>query len=396
MIGQNLFRRWIILAGISVVALTPGVAARGNQTGHPRVTVLRTPQGGIQPQVAVDARGVLHLLYFKGDPSCGDIYYARKAPGAAEFSDPIRVNSQSGCAIAMGSVRGPQLALGRNGRVHVAWMAAHPEGPERAAPMLYTRLNDTKSAFEPERNVMQFATGLDGGASVAADKFGNVYVVWHANPQHNGEAHRRVWVAWSSDEGKTFAREIPADPFIEQEPTGACGCCGMRALTDEGGTLYIFYRAATNEIHRDTVLLVSRDYGRHFVAEWVAKWELNACPMSTDFISRTRLNTLIAWETAGQVFYARVAPGGDKISEAVAPPGPGGDRKHPVVVSNARGEILLAWTDGTAWQRGGSVAWQVFDEGGRPLSQKGNLPGLPVWDLVAAFAGTDGRFTILY
>jgi len=282
--------------------------------------------------------------------------YARTSSGAAEFSEPIRVNSKPGSAMAIGSVRGPQLAIGRNGRVHVAWMGAHPEGPEKTLPMLYTRLNDAGTAFEPERNVMQFAAGLDGGASVAADNFGNVYVVWHANPQNDGEAHRRVWVARSRDDGKTFAREIPADPPIGGKPTGACGCCGMRALTGEDGTLYILYRAATDEIHRDMILLASWDHGQHFVADRVAAWQLNACPMSTDFIARTPSGILIAWETAGQVFYARVAPGSDTISRVVAPPGPAGDRKHPVVISNSRGETLLAWTDGTAWQRGGTVA----------------------------------------
>ena len=175
-------------------------------------------------------------------------------------------------------------------------------------PMLYTRLNDAKAAFERERNVMQFATGQDGGASVAADKFGNVYVVWHANPQSNGEAHRRVWVARSSDDGKTFAREIPADSEMGQRPVGACGCCGMCALTDEHGTLYILYRAPTGQIHRDMILLASQDHGQHFVADRIAKWELNACPMSTNFISRAPFSTLVAWETAGQVFYAGVAP----------------------------------------------------------------------------------------
>ena len=35
--------------------------------------------------------------------------------------------------------------------------------------MLYTRLNDTGDAFEPQRNVIQKRVGLDGGGSVAAD-----------------------------------------------------------------------------------------------------------------------------------------------------------------------------------------------------------------------------------
>ena len=94
-------------------------------------------------------------------PAPGDIYYVRKAPGAPEFSKPIRVNSVPGSAIAVGSVRGPHLAVGTDGRLHVAWMGAHPVGSNKTVPMLYTRLNDPGTAFEPERNVMQFAAGLD-------------------------------------------------------------------------------------------------------------------------------------------------------------------------------------------------------------------------------------------
>jgi len=38
------------------------------------------------------------------------------------------------------------------------------------APVLYTRLNDRGTGFEPERNLINFAAGLDGGSSVAADR----------------------------------------------------------------------------------------------------------------------------------------------------------------------------------------------------------------------------------
>ncbi len=237
-----------IIFGVSLLVWAAGIPRV--REAQREVNVIRTPDGGIQPQVAVDRKGVLHLIYLSGDPGAEDIYYARKAPNEAEFSKRIRVNNVPGSAIAIGSVRGPHLALGKGGRVHVAWMGTHPVGPKKITPMLYTRLNDAGTAFEPERNVMQFADGLDGGASVAADNFGHVYVVWHANPEHNGEAHRRVWMAHSSDDGKTFAREVAADRGIGQEPIGACGCCGMRAFADDKGTLYILYRAATEQIHR--------------------------------------------------------------------------------------------------------------------------------------------------
>jgi len=56
--------------------------------------------------------GILHLIYFKGDPSGGDIYYVRKAPGSAEFSKSIRVNNVrgSGWLSVACAVRGLMLA----------------------------------------------------------------------------------------------------------------------------------------------------------------------------------------------------------------------------------------------------------------------------------------------
>src|SRR6266705_2014279 len=85
------------------------------------VKLLAAPDSGIQPQAAMDAKGVVHLIYFKGDPKAGDIFYVRREPGQNEFSKPLPVNSQAHTAMAMGTIRGAQLAVGKNGRVHVAW-----------------------------------------------------------------------------------------------------------------------------------------------------------------------------------------------------------------------------------------------------------------------------------
>lgn len=361
----------------------------------PEVRIIRTPNGGIQPQVAVDRSGVVHMVYLTGPESASDIYYVRKGPRDAGFSEPIRVNSVPGSALAIGTVRGAQIAVGRGGRVHVAWFGsnqAQPRGPGNKTPMLYSRLNDAGMAFEPQRNVMQFAVGLDGGGSVAADPTGNVYVVWHGNPDENGESNRRVWVARSRDDGKTFAREVAAN----QDPTGACGCCGLRAFADDRGTLYILYRAAREAIHRDMTLLVSTDHAGTFKSQDVAPWELNACPMSTDYISAAGKNALIAWQTETQVYFAKVTPASLKISAAIPAPGTGSGRKFPIVIDNSKGQILLAWTDGTGWRRGGSIAWQVFDKVGRPIGVKGTAAGLPVWDSLAAFQDPKGAFNIIY
>ena len=90
-----------------------------------KVTLTRVPNGGIQPQVAVDAAGAVHMVYYRGDPGHGDLYYVRSRDGGATFSTPLQVNSQPGSAIAVGNIRGAHIAVGKtvgnNVRVHVAW-----------------------------------------------------------------------------------------------------------------------------------------------------------------------------------------------------------------------------------------------------------------------------------
>ena len=380
---------------ISLVALFGFSELRSTGAESGKVTLVRTPSGGIQPQALVDEGGVLHLIYFTGDPAAGDVFYVRRESGKTEFSSPLRVNSQPGSAVAAGTVRGAQMALGKNGRVHVAWFGStksEPHGPDGSAPMVYARLDDSRKAFEPQRNLMQFSGGLDGGGSVAADRAGNVYVVWHGRGEKQGESHRRVWVSRSTDDGKSFTREAAA----YKEETGACGCCGMRAFADERGDLYLMYRAATEMINRGMFLLVSRDQGKSFRGVSLDQWRLTTCPMSTVSISRGEPVPMAAWENDGQVSYAPLDASLEQKVQPITAPGGTGKRKHPVISGNARGETALVWTEGTGWKRGGSLSWQIFDHNGRPVGDVGMSPGIAVWSFAAVVAESDGKFTIIY
>src|SRR5262249_40904275 len=159
---------------------------------------------------------------------------------------------------------------------------------------------------------------LNGGASVAADGAGNVYVVWHAGsePDKQDEQYRCVWVARSTDEGKTFAREKRAF----REPTGACGCCGMRAFADSRGNVYTLYRSVTEGVHRDMYLLSSADKAGTFRGEKIDKWNIDGCPMSTMAFAETGAGVLAAWETEEQVYCARIDRATGQHSTPLAAP----------------------------------------------------------------------------
>ena len=259
--------------------------------------------------------------------------------------------------------------------------------------MFYTRLDADRSAFEPERNVMRGAYNIDGGGAVAADRDGHVYVVWHANAAGKGdEGQRRVWIARSDDDGRTFEREHA----VFEEPTGACGCCGLAAFADRRGALYVLFRSAFEVMNRDMYLLTSRDHGAHVAGRRIDRWDVGACVMSTEAFTEGASGVFTAWETKGQIYMGRIDSASGHVSDVTAAPGDGRTRKHPALAVGNGGDVLLAWTDGTAWNKGGTAAWQVFGADARPIGDAGRAADVPVWGLVAAYPRPAGGFTVVY
>lgn len=276
MVSKRVFASGAAVVGLALLAQVTaagGAAHAAAPQGSRRIEVVRLPEGGFQPQAAVDGKGVIHVVYLKGEAGAADPYYTRRE--GDHWMPPLRVSSRPGAAVAMGTIRGVQLAAGKNGRVHVVWFGSEKtgvKGPEGSAPLLYARTNDAGTAFEPERNLMQATTALDGGPSIAADTGGRVFVAWQAGT-HKGqrEGERRLWLARSADEGKTFSRETPA----WQEPTGACPCCSVKAFADRKGGVQVLYRMAANRTQRDMVLLTSADQGRTFTGARIDPWPVD-------------------------------------------------------------------------------------------------------------------------
>jgi hypothetical protein len=224
-------------------------------------------------------------------------------------------------------------------------------------------------------------------------------VVWHGNDvkDGDGEAARRVWLARSTDGGATFARETAA----WSEPTGACGCCGMRMVAS-GDTLRILYRSATEKINRDIFSLVSSDRGRTFTGSRLHEWDINACPMTSMSIASQGSRVLGAWETDGQVYFT------DLATKSAAPRAPARTaserRKHPRLAIDKDGRVLMAWTEtvppstsSPAHNHGeSSLSWQVFGADGAPIGAAGRRAGVPPLSLGIVAARPGGSFVVFY
>jgi hypothetical protein len=364
------------------------------------VVVRRVPNGGIKASAAVDEKGKLHLVYFSGEPSGGDAWYVTSQDGGTTYSEPLRVNSQPSAVLGASSARGPHLALGNGGRVHAIWMGsskARPRAPLNPAmpadspfngtPLLYAYLDATAKSFTEQRNLMTKTVALDGDSAVAADRSGNVYVVWHAQlPGGKGEKDRSVWLTRSKDAGATFSEERN----VLTEPTGACACCSVIAQTATNGDIAILYRSAVEPAKRGMRLLHSNDRGETFKLTAIDEWTVPMCPMSTASIISTTKGFLGAWEVEGRIGFGRL-PGAssEQLSGKVT-------RKHPSLAIDSKGETLLAWVEGISFGKGGSVCWQLFDVSGKPVGEQVRNDGLPGNGNVAAVALADAKFAVIY
>ena len=304
------------------------------------VQVARTPGDGAVPDAEIDGNGTVHVVYVAGQ----DAFYAKSTDSGKTFGAPMRINSEPGSVHPAHMFRGPDVALGQGGRVHVVWYvnAYQRKLPKDQWGVFYSHIDPGQNAFAPGRNLNH--TPSDN-YSITANGNGEVAVVWMA---------AKLFVTESRDNGETFAdsEAVPvADP---------CECCASRTFFSPEGTLYIDYREKANNL-RDMHLLARVKANGTFSKQKISStpWQVNACPMAGTFLNGARSGLIMAWETKGQIFYSRFDP-----ARALVQP--------PEIKAAAKGKwpIALAAPDGTvlvSWKNGSNLAWQRFDAADKPI-----------------------------
>lgn len=333
------------------------------------VRTVPIPGGGVAPDAAVDSRGVVHVVFGRE----GTAFYTRSSDNGRTFSAPLRINTTDG-VVAVGRERGPKLALGKGDSVHVAWIGPAGKGA------WYTRLDGGK--FQSERNVNDAASAVDG-TTVAADPRGRVFVFWidsRLPPDPHSPTAHAIFYARSEDNGATFAasRQMKSD-----YPGLACACCNLEAVADASGTVRLAFRGGYQAL-RDMQLVETRD-GLHFTWREVHKdgWKIEGCPMSgPDLRTGFSAGPAVAWMSQGDVYYRigdgpRLAPTTPRTSA----------RNYPLLLGNAAGGRLLAWTEGM------ELRWELTGVGGKVRT--GVEKGLTHASRPSGFTGRDGNFYLI-
>jgi hypothetical protein len=329
---------------VPIIALSAALSFAACTQAPPVVRVISAPQGGIAPDAEVDKDGVLHLVYVSGE----DLYYVKSLDNGGRFSEPMRVNTEPGTVFA-GAYRGPDLAVGQDGQMHVIWYtnAYQRKLPPDQWGVHYAHLDASRAAFTPGRNMNHLPSD---NYALAADGRGRVALFWMAE---------KAFVQYSDDGGETFSEAAVldlADP---------CECCGSRAYFSPAGDLYFAYRDKRDNM-RDMYLLVRRAGQETFVRQALSRtpWRIEACPMTGTYLAGDREGLAAAWETQGRIYFGLPDAGG-QISEEIQAAEKG---KYPVVLRASDGTTVVAWKEDE------TLVWQGYDAGGKPAGERGSMP----------------------
>ena len=170
------------------------------------------------PSLAVGAAGTVHLAWTVGEDQAADIRVATSRDQGRTFGPPRIVGQSDGHADA------PKLAVDGAGKVHLVY-GESPTGPFARYHIRYTSSGNGGRTWAPPRPISgahwrRFDSV--GFPALSLDGAGNLYVLWELFPDRRGYS-RGLGITTSRDGGQSFA------------PPSVIPGTGDRALGNNGG-----------------------------------------------------------------------------------------------------------------------------------------------------------------
>ena len=304
--------------GVLCVVLSAYVSACNRSTAReagapmlnsPLVRVSAEGVDAAEPATGVAPDGSLYVAWVNHEPNNrADVMIGRYEPGKTP-APPVRVNPQPGTATAWRGDQ-PSVAVGVNGSVYVVWTTRVGAGGKTGTDLYLSVSSDMGQTFgTPVKINDDKVPAAHGMHSLAVADDGRIYVSWldERNVQapkpstkadgHHMESNRDVFIADSSDDGRTFSRnrKVAGD---------ACPCCKTALAVAPGGTVYVSWRHVLPGNYRHIAVSSSADAGATFSKPVIVsddKWKLHGCPVSGPALSLADDGTLkVLWYAAGE------------------------------------------------------------------------------------------------
>jgi hypothetical protein len=243
---------------------------------------------GKQPQVSVDSKGVVRVVYGSGDK----IFCATSANNGQTFSNPQLVAEISNMHLGMS--RGPQLASSAHASIITAI--------DKAGNIHWFKLNNGSEKWQAMGMVNDLkGSAPEGMIAINADAKDNFYAVWL---DIRVGSKNQLWFASLLPKSNKWT----ANRMIYQSPDEhICECC-KPSIAVAGTTVAVMFRNWLNG-SRDLYVLRSANSGGSFAAAQkmgLDTWKLNGCPMDGGGIRINASNQIqTTWQRKGDIYFAQ-------------------------------------------------------------------------------------------
>lgn len=312
-----------------------------------------------EPTTAVASDGSFYVAWVNHEvKNQADVMLTRFDGGGKAVGAPVRVNPQAGVATAWRGDQ-PSVAVAKNGSVFVVWTARVEADGKKGTDLYLSVSNDAGQTFAaPVKINDDKSPAAHGMHSLGVAGDGRIYVSWldernvHVpKPStkadgHHMESNRELFIADSSDGGRTFSRnrKIAGD---------ACPCCKTALAVAPDNTVYIGWRHVLPGNFRHIAVTSSTDRGATFSKPVIVsddKWMLEGCPVSGPSLSVAESGVLtVLWYAAGEgnapgIYTAESKDKGQSFSQ-----------RQLLAQESVRGTPVLA-ADVAIWEATGGAA----------------------------------------
>jgi hypothetical protein len=216
-----------------------------------RIATADLPNYAQGSNIAIGPAGDVHVVYFVGSlfTQSGSIAYVKSTDGGRHFSSPIVIANMLPIreVTGIGNVRAnslPDIAVGPNGAIHVAYDAQPALGGKDRSDIFYVRSTDGGTSFsQPVRLNDDSTNNSQLFPSVAVTAAGAVGIEWWDRRNSTNDCLTDVYMTISHDGGTSFGPNFRVTNqnfvFTPIEPSLASGYHGdYLNMTADGETFF--------------------------------------------------------------------------------------------------------------------------------------------------------------
>ena len=244
--------------------------------------------------MAIDDDGIIYIIWndkLNDDDRYNNMFISKSIDGGWTFTEPIQINDDDG---SVPQAAYASISANENGNVYIVWTDGRIEGGG-IGDIYFDKSTDGGETFGNDLKVNDNSKrGDDVTPSVAADSYGNAYVVWEDCRNDAGD----VYFSKLSVGNSTFSANI----CVNDDP-GAHQQSGAAMTIDDNGSIYVAWSDLRD--YGGIYFSKSTDGGKSF------NKDVKVCAISPDFesikIAAYLDNVYITWhdEAEKNVYFVK-------------------------------------------------------------------------------------------